>query len=337
MHIQEAELIDIVNKNYQGDLAHVTKLPQTKNDGFHVEYGDGSERFVRVGKYNDHNATIDKITIVGMLSTQGVAVPEVIMTKDGKQCVSLEDGRIVEMHDWVPNGRAYRPTTNDIQAVATAMAEMHSAADRLDSHPSITRLSANPYTGMPPRAKLPDETTIDYFTSRLGDIPESLKPAVTRDLPLMRDALVTTIPGKDWGIIHADLHGDQVLFDKDTGEFKALLDWEWMLYGPRTRDLAFSLYMLTGVEGRPSLPLAEAFVETYTQKRPAFPLEDLDAINQHLEWDATCRRTRWIQGVLQQVDSQKVNEERIQQLVNWFDDYSLVTARELREVVSHFQ
>jgi len=337
MYIQEAELIDIVGQNYPGTVAHVTKLPQTKNDGFHVEYQDGSERFARVGKYNDRNATIDKITIAGMLGTQGVPVPEVIMTNDGEQCVSLEDGRIVEMHNWVANGRAYLPTTKDIQAVATAMAGMHSAADSLDSHPSITRLSANPYTGMQPGARLPDETTIDYFTSRLKDIPESLRPAVTRDLPLMRDALVTTIPGKDWGIIHADLHGDQVLFDKDSGEFKALLDWEWMLYGPRTRDLAFSLYKLTEVEGKLSLPLAETFVETYTQERPVFPLEDLSAINQHLEWDATCRRTRWIQGVLQQVDSGKVNEERIRQLVNWFDDYSLVRAKELREVVSQIK
>ncbi len=336
MYIHEAELIDIVAHNYNGKVTRVTKLPQTKNDGFHVEYEDGSERFARVGKYLDHNATIDKITIAGLLSTQGVAIPPVITTKDGKQCVSLEDGRTVEMHQWVPNGRAYQPTTKDIQAVATAMAEMHSVADRLDSHLSITRLSANPYTGMQPGAKLPDETLINYFTLRLGDIPESLRPAVARDLPLMKDALVTTMPGKDWGIIHADLHGDQVLFDKGTGEFKALLDWEWMLYGPRTRDLAFSLYKLTEVDGKPSLPLAEAFIATYTEKRPAFPADDLSAINQHLEWDATCRRTRWIQGVLQQVDSGKVNEERIQQLVNWFDDYSLVRARELREVISQF-
>lgn len=337
MHIEKTELQPILHENYKGNINKIEKLPQTKNDGFHVSYDNGIECFVRVGKYQNLQATMDKITVAGLLSEQGIAVPGLIQTKTGAPCVSLEDGRVVEMHQWVPNGRAYRPTNSDISAVATAMAEMHTAADQLDlKNPAVARLASNPYTGMSPGAKLPDEELIAYFTSRVKDIPESLLPAVKRDLPYMRDALVTEIPGKDWGIIHADLHGEQTLFDKDSGAFKALLDWEWMLHGPRARDLAFSLYKLTEVEGKHSLPLAEQFIGTYTEQRPSFPKSDLTATSQHLEWDATCRRTRWIQDVLKQVDAQKVNEDRIRQLVNWFDDYSLERAREFRSVIAQF-
>lgn len=334
MFIEQPELKSVLRQNYKGTVEVVTKLPQTKNDGFHVSYGDGSERFVRAGKPFSQEKASMQIAVAGMLYNQGVATPRVISTMDERNCVSLDDGRVVEMHEWVSQGRPYQPTERDIGAVARAMAGLHSGADRLDKNDDAVRyLAAQPYTGMPPGAALPDAALIDHFTSRLPDVPESLQSLVARDLPLMKEALVTKIPGKDWGIIHADLHGEQTIFDKNTDELKALIDWEWMLYGPRARDLAYSLYRLSEWDGGISVTLARTFIDSYVQARPEFPAEDLAATSEHVEWDATCRRVRWITDVFRQVDSKKVNDARIVQLAAWFDDYSLEKARELRNLL----
>lgn len=337
MIVSIGEVTRAIEQNYTGNSVSVSKLPQTKCDTFQATYQDGTERFVKVGKPFHEDRYAAQIAIAGVLSEKGLPIPSVIKTAREENYIPLGEGRFLEMHSWIPNDRPYQPTAQDIAAVAKAMAKMHTAADTIDNgHPAMKVLMAYPYTGMPPGQALPNAALLDEFERRLKEIPAVLYPAVARDLPLMREALVTEIPGKDWGIIHADLHGGQTMFDKDTGVLKGIIDWEWALYGPRARDLSFSLSTLaaegkSSIESKGSLlspSLVHTFIETYTASRPNFPREDLTAVAQHLGWDATCRKTRYITQVLK-----GVNEERLHQLVDWFEDKTFERTRELKTIV----
>jgi len=330
------EVKEAVAREYSGSVAAVNKLPQTKCDTFHVDFKDGTERFAKVGKPFHEDTYAAQIDIVSMLSERGISIPSVVPTATGAKYVSLGGGRFLEMHAWVPNGRPYNPTVEDVTQVARVMAEMHTAADSLDrEHSAMKIMSSHPYTGMPKGQALPDSAMLDYFESKLSDVPATLRPYVVAALPLMRESLVTEIPSRDWGIIHADLNGGQTMFDKDTNQFKALIDWEWMLFGPRARDISYSLSTLTigektSAESKSpiSKPLVQSFIDTYMATRSNFSPEDLQAAFQHLGWDATCRRTRWINQVLG-----GVSEERIAQLKEWFDPEPFERARELKDLL----
>ncbi|MBS3165860.1 hypothetical protein J4444_01935 [Candidatus Woesearchaeota archaeon] len=77
------EVKEAVAREYSGNIVSVTKLPQTKCDTFHVDFEDGTERFVKVGKPFHEDAYAAKIDIVSMLSERGISTPAVVPTTTG--------------------------------------------------------------------------------------------------------------------------------------------------------------------------------------------------------------------------------------------------------------
>lgn len=103
--------------------------------------------------------------------------------------------------------------------------------------------------------------------ARIGNVCKHLE---FLDDPVSREEFVQRLATVPQGVIHADLHDENVLFDVRTGEIAAVLDFDDAFYGPLVADVAQSIFCWCFVGPELDVDLARAFMNEYQQTR-GFP------------------------------------------------------------------
>ena len=140
----------------------------------------------------------------------------------------------------------------------------------------------------------------------------------TRDLPVIAEVqaqLSRSIPPEtSTGLVHGDVKPNNMLFDRDTGEVRAIVDWELSSIGDVVTDLGYLLSMmfvddsLTGI-WTPSVedgsPTAEEIAQTY-QSLTGRDTSDVPYYAAFAVWKLACIRegvyTRLKQGRMGDLD-----------------------------------
>lgn len=168
----------------------------------------------------------------------------------------------------------------------------------------------------------------NYFERQVGRWSKQYKASETQDIPAMNELmerLVAERPEDDGQrtLVHGDYRLDNMIFDAETTDCRAVLDWELSTIGHPYADLASVIMqwqLPAGTEGRGmggldraalGLPSDAAFIEKYCQRRG---LPGIDNFGYYL---AFCffRMGGIVQGVLKRgLDGNASNPERAMKL-----------------------
>lgn len=164
----------------------------------------------------------------------------------------------------------------------------------------------------------------NYFERQVGRWSKQYKASETEDIPAMNhlmEALVEQRPEDDGQrtLVHGDYRLDNMIFDAETTDCRAVLDWELSTIGHPFADLAAVIMqwqMPGGSEGRGmggldraalGLPSDEEFIAAYCQRRG---LNGIDHFGYYLAFNFF-RMAAIIQGVLKRaLDGNASNPER---------------------------
>jgi Ser/Thr protein kinase RdoA (MazF antagonist) len=103
--------------------------------------------------------------------------------------------------------------------------------------------------------------------ARIGNICKHL---AFLDDPVSRGEFVQRLATVPQGVIHADLHDENVLFDERSYDIAAVLDFDDAFYGPLVADVAQSIFCWCFVGPELDVDLTRAFMNEYQQSR-GFP------------------------------------------------------------------
>ncbi|QFT57642.1 Putative aminoglycoside phosphotransferase [Sulfitobacter sp. THAF37] len=164
----------------------------------------------------------------------------------------------------------------------------------------------------------------NYFERQVGRWSKQYKASETEDIPAMNQlmqALVDQRPEDDGQrtLVHGDYRLDNLIFDAEKPECRAVLDWELSTIGHPFADLAAVIMqwqMPAGAEGRGmggldraalGLPSDEDFIAAYCKRRG---LNGIDHFGYYLAFNFF-RMAAIIQGVLKRaLDGNASNPER---------------------------
>ncbi|OAN77898.1 aminoglycoside phosphotransferase [Sulfitobacter sp. EhC04] len=164
----------------------------------------------------------------------------------------------------------------------------------------------------------------NYFERQVGRWSKQYKASETEDIPAMNhlmEALVAERPAEDGQrtLVHGDYRLDNMIYDAETTDCRAVLDWELSTIGHPFADLAAVIMqwqMPAGAEGRGmagldraalGLPSDEEFISAYCQRRG---LKGIDHFGYYLAFNFF-RMAAIIQGVLKRaLDGNASNPER---------------------------
>lgn len=168
----------------------------------------------------------------------------------------------------------------------------------------------------------------NYFERQVGRWTKQYKASETQDIPAMNELmerLVAERPADDGQrtLVHGDYRLDNMIFDAETTDCRAVLDWELSTIGHPFADLAAVIMqwqLPAGTEGRGmggldraalGLPTDEAFVAKYCERRG---LPGIDNFGFYLGF-CFFRMAGIIQGVLKRgLDGNASNPERAMKL-----------------------
>ncbi len=168
----------------------------------------------------------------------------------------------------------------------------------------------------------------NYFERQVGRWSKQYKASETQDIPAMNELmqrLVEERPEDDGQrtLVHGDYRLDNMIFDAETTDCRAVLDWELSTIGHPFADLAAVIMqwqLPAGTEGRGmggldraalGLPTDEAFVAQYCERRG---LPGIDHFGYYLGF-CFFRMAGIIQGVLKRgLDGNASNPERAMKL-----------------------
>ena len=248
-----------------------------ENAVFRVRLKDGGAAALRLHRpgYHAEAALSSELLWMADLRGRGIAVPEPIVTLDGRLLVRLEteegEPQFADLIGWVegaPLGASGTPFTRSraelrdlFGAIGREMARLHDAADRFDRPAGFSRPSWD-------AAGLLGE---EPFWGRFWDCA-GLDPADRDFLAALRarlaDDLAALAGGLDSGLIHADLVRENVLVD---GGRVTFIDFDDSGFGFRLFDLATALLRN---RSEPDYPLLrEALLAGYAAIRPAMTAE----------------------------------------------------------------
>lgn len=164
----------------------------------------------------------------------------------------------------------------------------------------------------------------NYFERQVGRWSKQYKASETEEIPAMNhlmEALVAERPEDDGQrtLVHGDYRLDNMIYDAETTDCRAVLDWELSTIGHPFADLAAVIMqwqMPAGAEGRGmagldraalGLPSDEEFIAAYCQRRG---LKGIDHFGYYLAFNFF-RMAAIIQGVLKRaLDGNASNPER---------------------------
>ncbi|GLT09230.1 phosphotransferase family protein [Sulfitobacter porphyrae] len=168
----------------------------------------------------------------------------------------------------------------------------------------------------------------NYFERQVGRWSKQYKASETEDIPAMNhlmEALVAECPEDDGQrrLVHGDYRLDNMIYDAQTTDCRAVLDWELSTIGHPFADLAAVIMqwqMPAGAEGRGmggldraalGLPSDEEFIAAYCQRRG---LKGIDHFGYYLAFNFF-RMAAIIQGVHKRaLDGNASNPERAMKL-----------------------
>jgi aminoglycoside phosphotransferase (APT) family kinase protein len=170
--------------------------------------------------------------------------------------------------------------------------------------------------------------TGNYFERQIGRWSKQYKASETQDIPAMNalmERLAEERPADDGQrtLVHGDYRLDNMIFDAETTDCRAVLDWELSTIGHPFADLAAVIMqwqLPAGAEGRGmggldrkalGLPTDEEFIAKYCERR------GLDGIENFGFYLGFCffRMAGIIQGVLKRgLDGNASNPERAKKL-----------------------
>lgn len=223
-----------------------------------------------------------ELAFMDALARSGLSVPRPRQSSHGA-LVERVEGQFTSALSWQP-GQTLLQAQSDpdtdrpalFRTLGTTLARLHTAADAWTPPPSFTRKrwDADGLLGETP------------VWGRFWDNPHlSAKDQVTlRDLRArLAERLNSAAPNLDFGLIHADAVGDNVLVhDGQT----TLIDFDDSGYGYRLFDLATPLNKLRGAPDYPDLETA--LLDGYRQHRPLdtthYPLIALLRALTYLGW-----------------------------------------------------
>lgn len=168
----------------------------------------------------------------------------------------------------------------------------------------------------------------NYFERQVARWSKQYKASETQDIPAMNklmEVLVSDLPEDDGQrtLVHGDYRIDNMIFDTEGTQCRAVLDWELSTIGHPFADLAAVIMqwqLPPGREGRGlagldraalGLPTDQEFIEAYCQRRG---LQGIDNFGYYLGF-TFFRMAGIIQGVLKRaLDGNASNPERAMQV-----------------------
>lgn len=247
MNIDSQAVLQILRKNYCYSGSSVNTL----KDSFNLTFNVDDTLFVKVSKIGQLQAEEEyaaRVALVRMMGQEGIPVSELIKTEQNQDYVKIGEEYLFEVHRWISNMEAYSSRTNQLEQVATAMAQYHKYLDSLDNSEIRTiKELHSAFRGITEKGEKPFLEELAEYETRLNEVSPRLKSHLLRTIPLLKDAYLTT-PDKsdiDLGIIHADLHDLQMMFDTKTGDLKSLIDWESACYDTRVIDMGYTIERLS--------------------------------------------------------------------------------------------
>lgn len=195
-----------------------------------------------------------------LCDAQGVRVQHVAAV------AGVPQGRSCVLFEWIPGVRRRKRTPAQLRRVGRVMAELHAHA--LGWTP--------PATFARPRLDGAGQLGARCPVGRVDEVAQDLEPRVYARLCEARARLEARIdalgmPAGHSGLIHADLHGGNILFD---GPVTAVIDFDDCAFGHHLADLAVAL---TGIHE--SAQHVQALLAGYREVRalPDALLVDLPA------------------------------------------------------------
>lgn len=177
----------------------------------------------------------------------GIATPRLVPTNSG--ALYFEDQRLYCLFDYI-DGEHFDGSVEELASVAKELGRLHLALAELSFADEVRRhkgalihhekdellgLLARVRTDVHSDISLPSDETLRVIDEQSKKVSES---GIAR-LPLQ--------------VIHYDLHPHNVLFDKGTDDLLAIIDFDFMLFSQRARDVAFAMHRFARTYG----PLTE--------------------------------------------------------------------------------
>jgi homoserine kinase type II len=232
-------------------------LSGTVNSSYGVYAGRGRGRlFVRIYEEQDHAGAAAEAGRLELLAARGVRTPAPLRRADGS-FVGTVRGKPAVVFPWREGEMRClaRVTAPDATRVGVALAELHLAGRDIPA--SVGRF---------------EPADLEERLDRLAAAPF---PAITREVPRLREKLQACAARRDpalpRGFVHGDVFRDNVLWDTE-GEISALLDFESASLGVLAYDLMVTILAWSFRETFDEA-IARALLSGYESVRPLEPAE----------------------------------------------------------------
>lgn len=258
----------------------LTFVAHGENTTFRLDSAEG--RFlVRVHRPQRHGVGVDAAAAIAseiawldaIRADTDLAVPEALATADGRVTIEASDGdwtRTCSVLRW-QYGRFHEGSARPIhlRRLGAAMARLHTQADAWTPPPGFTRIEWDHETFF--------GGVMDYGGLSVAECRERLPRGLRDRLDVVAERMADMDQADDIGLIHADLHLGNALFDAGR---VALIDFDDCGSGARLYDLAVSLWELR--DDPDHLAYRDALLEGYLSVRNIDPtrLDDFIALRQ---------------------------------------------------------
>lgn len=269
MSLTESDLLQIAGKAlklYPFEVKEVSLINNEYNATFEVESNDGQFFALRININSPRTSENLKAEVswVNHLFNDGrVRVAKPIPSNQGELFASVQDIRSSRdlycvLYSWLPGSELEdEPELVQIRALGAAMAQMHVVAGDFQ---------------LPADSNLPSLDhvmwwTEDFLLSEKSVLDQASKDLVRQTLQVIDNHVKTLYVGATPIVIHADLHGGNVLWDVNS---LSVLDFDDSGIGLPVQDLATAIYYLDTPEQD------EALREGYSSVAPLPEMSERD-------------------------------------------------------------
>jgi Ser/Thr protein kinase RdoA (MazF antagonist) len=243
MSLTESDLLQIAEKAlklYPFEVKEVSLINNEYNATFRVESNDGQLFALRINinsPRTPQNLKAEVSWVNHLYSDGRVKVAKPIPSNQGDLFASVQDVRSVRdlhcvLYSWLPGSELEdEPELVQIKALGAAMAQMHVVARDFQ---------------LPANSNLPSLDhvmwwTEDFLLSEKSVLDQESKDLVAQTLHVIDAHIKSLYVGAAPIVIHADLHGGNVLWDMDS---LSVLDFDDSGIGLPVQDLATAIYYL---------------------------------------------------------------------------------------------
>ncbi len=269
---------------YDLDQARLELIAHGENTTFRVTCPDDTRCLLRVHRPRRHGRDVDSEAairselewLVALRSATTLAVPDPVRSITGDLTTTVTTGeldgpRVCSLLRWM-NGRNRNRSARPVhqRRLGGVLAQLHDHADEWSIPDRFVRIRWDhaAYFG----------NTMVYGDVDAADAWTLLRPGLRQHAARVADEVGKVMQAwgegpNVFGLIHADAHLDNVLFD---GTETRLIDFDDCGFGYRIYDVAVALWELRHRSDYPAF--RAAFVHGYTQHRP-LPSEQLDELD----------------------------------------------------------